>query len=74
MRHVSVIFVGISSLKFDSPAVLGKAQKAISITQQVLQKYEGTLRQFIVDGTVGARVIVIFHYFFFFGGRGVVED
>jgi hypothetical protein len=50
MRRVSVIFVGISSLRFDSPAVIGQAQTAMSITQTVLAKYEGTLRQFIVDG------------------------
>jgi hypothetical protein len=51
MRRVSVIFCSISSLKFDSSSVLGLAQKAMTITQDILKKYEGTLRQFIVDGT-----------------------
>ncbi|GIW70500.1 MAG: adenylate/guanylate cyclase domain-containing protein [Planctomycetota bacterium] len=54
LRPVSVAFVRPGGLDYDSPEVLERLQCAMEITLQALARYEGMLRQLVVDdkGTV----------------------
>jgi hypothetical protein len=48
-REVTTMFIKIKPITFKTDSCLSKAQSAMEIIQGALYKYEGILRQFIVD-------------------------
>jgi class 3 adenylate cyclase len=48
-RTVTTIFIKIKGITFTTDECLSKSQSALDIVQKSLARYEGTLRQFIVD-------------------------
>lgn len=59
-RQITTIFIRVGSLtKWDSDATLLIAQEAMTIVQEALRKYEGFLRQALVDDK-GATILVFF--------------
>jgi len=54
LRPLTVLFVGIAGLQYERPAVTDRLHTFLRTAQETLYRYEGTLRQFIVDdkGTV----------------------
>ena len=59
-RQITTIFIKIGSLtKWDSDQTLTMAQDAMSIVQEALRKYEGSLRQKHVDDK-GATILIFF--------------
>ncbi|RKO89320.1 nucleotide cyclase, partial [Blyttiomyces helicus] len=60
LRQVTTVFIRIGSLRrWDNPALLNDAQHAMSVVQNSLQRYEGSLRQFHVDEK-GAVILCFF--------------
>ncbi|KAJ3382209.1 hypothetical protein HDU92_004893 [Lobulomyces angularis] len=59
-RQVTTIFIRIGALtKWDSEATLNSAQEAMTVVQEALRKYEGSLRQKHVDDK-GATILIFF--------------
>ncbi len=54
LRRVTVLFVNIKGLNYNSPAILDQVQAAVRAMQSTLARFEGSIRQLIVDnnGTV----------------------
>ncbi|MFV9504296.1 MAG: tetratricopeptide repeat protein [Oscillochloridaceae bacterium umkhey_bin13] len=59
LRRMSIVFLGIGGLEYDSPEHLGFLQEAMTKLQLKIYKYEGSLNKFLVDdkGTIS---IIIF--------------
>ena len=59
-RQITTIFIRIGSLtKWESKTTLEDAQLAMTVVQEALRKYEGTLRQKHVDDK-GATILIFF--------------
>ncbi|KAJ3226148.1 hypothetical protein HK099_005501 [Clydaea vesicula] len=59
-RQITTIFIKLGSLtKWDTRATVDAAQEAMSIVQEALRKYEGSLRQKHVDDK-GATILIFF--------------
>jgi len=54
LRRMTVLFVGVQGLQYDRPDIAERLHAFLRQTQETLYRYEGTLRQFVVDdkGTV----------------------
>ncbi|MBN2002787.1 MAG: tetratricopeptide repeat protein [Anaerolineae bacterium] len=54
LRPMTVLFVGVEGLQYEQPDAVLRIHNFLRTTQQTLYRYEGTLRQFVVDdkGTV----------------------
>ncbi|KAJ3035208.1 hypothetical protein HDV00_004245 [Rhizophlyctis rosea] len=60
LRQVTTMFIRIESLRhWKSAILLSEAQGAMSVVQEALRKYEGSLRQFHVDDK-GAAILCFF--------------
>ncbi len=51
LRRVTVLFVNIKGLNYNSPTILKQVQDAVSALQTTLAHVEGSIRQLIVDNT-----------------------
>ncbi len=54
LRPMAVLFVGVEGLQYEQADAVARIHNFLRTTQQTLYRYEGTLRQFVVDdkGTV----------------------
>ncbi|KAI9093055.1 nucleotide cyclase [Phlyctochytrium arcticum] len=60
LRQITTVFIRIGSLRrWDSPALLGDAQEAMTIADRAVKRYEGDIRQFHVDEK-GAVILAFF--------------
>jgi hypothetical protein len=50
LRRVTAVFIGMDSLTFTSTSSLAETQRTLMGVQKILVKFEGTLKQFMVDG------------------------
>ena len=59
LRHLSVLFLGVSGLDYEAPEALAQAQAWIAVCQGIVYRFEGILNKLLVDdkGTIG---IVLF--------------
>lgn len=59
LRRVTVLFVNLPDLDYTLPGALEVAQTTVQALQTILYRYEGSLRQFMVDDK-GATLITVF--------------
>ncbi len=59
LRPMSVLFVGIGGLDYARAEAVGKLHNLLRATQDIAYRYEGTLRQLVVDDK-GTVLIVLF--------------
>ncbi|MEI7768481.1 MAG: tetratricopeptide repeat protein [Chloroflexales bacterium] len=49
LRCMSVVFLGIAGLRYETPADLAALQQAMTALQQTIYRYEGSLNKLLVD-------------------------
>jgi len=59
LRNISVIFLKIGDLDYDSPTFLPMAQQALAIGLKALEQFEGSLRQMMMDDK-GLTILAVF--------------